>query len=204
MPAVIRYWSRILLWVINFSKKEGLGFVSGSTNQRFKTDLSDKLMEIPLANLSDSIISSFKNGEYKTFKTIKDVVLYRACGRRYEDDKGAAAIGAFATTEFAESRIDVKIRLALNPAWHNAKLVEEKIVVPIGIVLNIGQVAPVRLKTGTILEGGADQVLLPQNWSKEWIVGYREVTSKPLQEYPEYYLTEPKCYKKKKSTSNNL
>lgn len=187
-----------------FLKKEGLGFVSGSTNQRFKTNLSDKLMKIPLAVLPDSIVSSFKNGEYKTFKTIKEVVLYRVYGRRYEDDKGAAAFGAFATTEFAESRIDVKIRLALNPAWHNAKLVEEKIVVPVGVILNVGKVAPVCLKTGTILEGGADQVLLPQDWSKEWVAGYREVTSKPLQEYPKYYLTEPKCYKEKKSTSNNL
>ena len=154
-----------------FLKKEGLRLVSGSTNQRFKTDLSDKLMEIPLANLPDSIISSFKNGEYKTFKTIKKVVLYRVYGRRHEEDKGAAAIGAFATTEFAESRIDVKIRLALNPAWHNAKMVEEKIVVPVGVILNVGQIAPVHLKTGTILEGGANQVLFPQNWSKEWIAG---------------------------------
>ena len=136
-----------------FFKKEGLGFVSGSTNQRFKTDLSDKLMEIPLASLPDSIILSFKNGEYKTFKTIKEVVLYRVYGRRYEDDKGAASIGAFATTEFAESKIDAKIRLALDPAWHNAKLVEERILVPIGVTLNVGKVAPVRLKTGTILDG---------------------------------------------------
>ena len=181
-----------------FLKKEGLGFVSGSTNQKYKTDLTDKLIEIPLANLPDSIVSSFKNREYKTFKTIKEVVLYRVYGRRYKDDEGAAALGAFATTEFAESRIDVKIRLALDPSWHNAKLVEEKIVVPIGEILNVGQVASVRLSTGTILEGGADQVLLPQNWSKEWIVGYREVTSKPLQEYPQYYATEPKCYKEKK------
>lgn len=59
-----------------FLKKEGLGFVSGSTNQKYKTDLTDKLIEIPLANLPDSIVSSFKNREYKTFKTIKEVVLY--------------------------------------------------------------------------------------------------------------------------------
>lgn len=127
------------------------------------------------------------------------MVLYRVYGRRYEEDKGAAAIGAFATTEFAESRIDVKIRLALDPAWHNAKLVEEKIVVPVGVTLHVGQVSPVRLKTGTILKGGADQVLLPMNWSKEWIAGYREVTSKPLLEYPIYSTVEPKCYKEKRN-----
>lgn len=183
-----------------FLKQEGLGFVSGSTNQKYKTDLSDKLVEIPLETIVDpEIVKSFKNEKYRTYRTIKEVVLYRVYGRRYEEDKGAGAIGAFATTEFAESKIDVKIRLALNPEWHNAKLIEEKIVVPVGITLNIGQVAPVRLKTGTILEGGAVQVLLPQNWSKEWVVGYREVTSRPLMNYPDYYTKERKCYYEKKN-----
>ena len=182
-----------------YLKNEGFGFISGSTNQKYKTDLSDKLVEIPLELIDNpEIVKSFKNGKYKTYRTIKEVVLYRVYGRRYIEDRGALSIGAFATTEFAESRIDVKIRLALDPAWHNAKLVEAKIVVPIGITLNIGVVAPVHLKTGTILEGGADQVLLPFNWSKEWIVGYREVASKPLLEYPNYCKMEPKCYKDRK------
>lgn len=54
-------------------------------------------------------------------------------------------MGAFATTEFAESRIDVKMRLALNPQWKNALYVEEKIVVPKDVVINVGVVAPVKL-----------------------------------------------------------
>lgn len=178
-------------------KQEELGFVSSSTNQKYKTELTDKLVEIPLVALPDDIAASFKESKYKTYKTVKEVVLYRVYGRRYKDDKGSSAYGPFATTEFAESRIDVKIRLALNPAWHNAKLVEEKIVVPVGVILHIGKVAPVRLKTGTVLEGGADQVLLPLDWNKKWVVGYREVTSKPLMEYPQYYKTEPKCYRDK-------
>lgn len=184
-----------------FLKQEGLGFVPGSTNQIYKTDLSDKLIELPRIELPDKVVESFKDGVYKTYVTIKEVVLYRVYGRRYKEDKGAASIGAFATTEFAESRIDVKIRLALDPSWHNAKLVEEKIVVPIGNILNVGIVAPVCLKTGTILEGGADQVLLPFNWDKEWIAGYREVTSKPLMDYPVYNKTEPLCYKEKNDNS---
>lgn len=131
-----------------FLKKEGVGFTSGSTNQKYKTDLSDKLVEIPLEPIDNpEIVKSFKNGKYKTYRTIKRVVLYRVYGRRYKEDKGVSSIGAFATTEFAESRIDAKIRLALDPSWHNAKLVEEKIVVPIGITLIFGVVAPVYLKT---------------------------------------------------------
>lgn len=57
---------------------------------------------------------------------------------------------------------------------------------PKGVVLNIGVVAPVNLLSGTILPGGAEQVLLPQKWSEAWVVGYRYVTSEPLMEYPKY------------------
>ena len=167
--------------------------------QKYKTDLSDKLEEISLEPIYYlEIVKNFKNGIYKTYRTIKRVELYRVYGCRYKEGRGALLIGAFATTEFAESRIDVKIRLALDPAWHNAKLVEAKIVVPIGITLNVGVIAPVCLKTGTLLEGEADQILLQFNWGKEWIVGYREVTSKPLLEYPDYCEMAPKCYRDRK------
>ena len=85
-------------------KKDGFGFTSGSTNQKYKTDLSDNLVEIPLEPIDNpEIVKSFRNGTYKTIRTIKRVVLYRVYGRRYKEDKGAGAIGTFSTTEFAES-----------------------------------------------------------------------------------------------------
>lgn len=118
--------------------------------------------------------------------TIDDIILYRVYGLTPSGAAVAKQLGSFATTEFAESRIDVKIRLALNPQWKNALYIEEKIIVPKGVILNIGIVAPVKLLSGTILPGGAEQVLLPQNWSENWVVGYRYVTSEPLMEYPTY------------------
>jgi hypothetical protein len=46
-------------------------------------------------------------------------------------------------------------------------------------MLEVGKVAPQTIKsTGTVLEGGADQVLLPQNWPKEWIKSSRQVPSR--------------------------
>lgn len=108
------------------------------------------------------------------------IVLYRTYSRGYSKDKGAGWNSGYASTEFAESRIDVKIRLALKPEWLNTRLVEEKMLVPIGTKIHMGLVAPITLKTGTVLAGGAEQVLLPRNWPKDWIIGYREVTSKPL------------------------
>ena len=171
--------------------EEGLGFESGSTNQKYKTDLTGKVREIKKDTLSDEVVSSFLNGEYKTYITIDEIILYRTYGRGYSKNKGAVWNGGYASTEFAESRIDVKIRLALKPEWLNTRLVEEKILVPVGTKINVGLVAPVTLNTGTILTGGAEQVLLPRNWPKEWIIGYREVTSKPLMDYPEFYSEPP-------------
>ncbi len=171
---------------INELKAEGLGFVSGSANQKSKTILEGKVKIVEKQKLPQWIIGSYLNGEYTTYETTSDVVLYRAYGMGYNEGSGAKKEGAFATTEYSESRIDVKIRLALKPSWKNTRLVEEKIVVPPGQIISVGIVAPVVLETGTVLKGGAEQVLLPQNWPQSWAVGYREITSKPLQTYPEF------------------
>ena len=179
-------------WSFDELKELGFGFVSGSTNQKYKTLLDNKnIKRIKRQPLPENIVSSFKDGIYDTYITIDDIVLYRVYGLTPSGKAGAKQLGAFATTEFAESRIDVKMRLALNPQWKNALYIEEKIVVPKGIILNIGVVAPVKLLSGTILDGGADQVLLPENWSEEWVVGYRFVTSEPLMSCPEYSKEKP-------------
>ena len=79
-----------------------------------------------------------------------------------------------------DKNIDVykrqKIDSALLPEWGGTREFEAEIVVPKGTVLNIGKVAPQTIKsTGTVLKGGADQVLLPQNWPKDWIRSTRKV-----------------------------
>ena len=182
----------IMRWSFNELKELGFGFVSGSTNQKFKTVLNENnISKIEKQHLPENIVNSFKDGEYSTYITTDEIVLYRVYGLTPSGKGGAKQLGAFATTEFAEFRIDVKMRLALNPQWKNALYIEEKIIVPKDVVLNIGIVAPVKLLSGTILEGGADQVLLPQNWSEEWVVGYRFVTSEPLMHYPEYSDEKP-------------
>jgi len=56
---------------------------------------------------------------------------------------------------------------------------EATIVVPKGQILNIGKVAPQTIKsTGTVLDGGADQILMPQNWPLDWIKGVKNVPSR--------------------------
>lgn len=89
------------------------------------------------------------------------------------------------------------MRLALDPQWNNALYIEEKIIVPKDVIINVGIVAPVKLLSGNVLEGGADQVLLPFDWSEEWVVGYRFVTSEPLMDYPQYMKEKPNEIRKK-------
>ncbi|APH06932.1 hypothetical protein A9C19_03050 [Bacillus weihaiensis] len=91
---------------------------------------------------------------------------------------GAKANGSFVTTRPAGNRINAKIDTALVPDWKNTREFEAIIEVPKGQILNIGRVEKQYTKTGALLEGDADQILLPQGWQSEWIKDIRKVPSK--------------------------
>ncbi len=126
------YWSEIYARTLEELKQLGLGFKSRSTNQKFRTILDEtNIREIEKAEIKNpDIVSSFKDSEYKTCIATDEIILYRVYGLTPSGNAGAKQLGAFTTTEFAESRIDVKMRLALNPQWKNALYIEEKIIVP--------------------------------------------------------------------------
>ena len=53
---------------------------------------------------------------------------------------------------------------------------EVEIRIPKGETLSIGKVASQKISSsGTVLKGGADQILLPQEWSQDWVVDVRTV-----------------------------
>lgn len=111
-------------------------------------------------SLNDDLASTFLNKQYHTCKTLDELILYRVFGL-YEqasgEVKGARSSGGFASTEFAESLIDAKERLALDPKWFSTKAYEEKILLPKGCIINVGIVSPVTLKTGAVFRrGGSD------------------------------------------------
>lgn len=164
----------------------------GTFNQKYKTILNDSnLSYITKEKIPDEIIETFKDRWYKTAVNTKPIILYRVWGKVKRGDLytvGADYSGSYATTEFAESKIDVKLRLSLNPKWKNPRLYECKILVPSGTKLNIGTVAPITLDNGTIFDGGADQIILPRRWPNNWIVGCREVTPNQIDYIPEYPL----------------
>ena len=166
---------------------------SGELNSRYKTDLTGKLECVKHIPYEPQVTASYKGGVYQSFRTMAPIVLYRVFGQYRGSgptQKGARLNGGFASTEFAESIIDAKLRLALDPAWANTKMYEARLIVPAGISISIGTVASVVLKTGTVLPGGADQILLPQGWPESWITGYRRLTARQLK--------SPPCFSSKK------
>lgn len=180
-------------------------YSSGTLNSKYKTDLTGKLQVIDKIIYDETITGSFKNGEYNSYITLDDLILYRIFGQfksNISDTiKGARANGAFVSTEFAESLIDAKQRLALDPSWMNTKVYEAKILLPKGSEISFGIVAPIVTKSGTVLEGGADQILLPKDWSEDMIIGYRRITSRQLLNKPCFSIKKTEFDTIKKDTN---
>lgn len=103
--------------------------------------------------------------------TKETIVFYRVFG-------GSAEInGSFVTTTPTTSKIVAKIEAALLPDWGNTKQFDAVIVVPKGTAISIGKVAPqVIPDINTILAGGADQILLPYKWDKNWVIHTRTLS----------------------------
>ena len=91
--------------------------------------------------LEEEQTRTFQDGKYGTFLTRLPLVVYRLYGKYQRTDDtsrlpsapGARLGGQYVSTEFAESCIDAKMRLALDPGWHNTKMYEAILVVPAGI-----------------------------------------------------------------------
>ena len=120
----------------------------GTFNAKYKTDLNGKIIEVTRHSFDRQITCSFQNQSYGTFRTLEPIELYRVFGQydgidEGDSPKGAKLKGAFASTEFAESIIDAKVRLALDPAWFNTKMYEAKLLVPKDIEISVGIVAQV-------------------------------------------------------------
>lgn len=81
--------------------------------------------------------------------------------------------GSFATTAPAANRIQSKIDLALLPEWKNSRTMEAVIEIPKGTTVQIGRAEKQFTMAGTELKGNEDQILLPLNYPKDWIISTR-------------------------------
>ena len=144
---------------------------SGTDFGKYSTIIDDKVTVVEKMELPESLAETFTDGEYRTVVTDVDITLYRDFGYK------ARANGGFATTSPAENVIQVKYDSAILPEWKNTLQYEAEIVVPKGTTLQVGKVAPQITKGGTVLPGGADQIILPQGWDDAtWIKSVRELS----------------------------
>ena len=132
-----------------------------------KCGIEGRYKEIDKTDLPAWIKDSFKNGEYKTVMTTKEVTLYRVFGGNAKID------GSFVSTSPALNKIQAKIDSALLPEWKNTRYFEATIKVPKGTVLQVGKVEKQTMMSGAVLKGGADQILLPQGYPMSWISDVR-------------------------------
>ncbi|MDE9545333.1 hypothetical protein [Xenorhabdus bovienii] len=81
--------------------------------------------------------------------------------------------GGFVTTSPSSNKIQAKIDSALLPEWKNTRQYESTIVVPKGTRLQVGKVKEQFTKSGTKLDGGADQIVLPLGYPMSWVKDVR-------------------------------
>lgn len=169
-------------------------YKEGTFASQFADDMKGKLEPVERDVLEPWETESFLDGKYETYISREPIVMYRLYGKYKKEEAqpvGARLGGRFVSTEFAESTIDAKLRLALKPGWKNTKMYEAKLIVPAGTRLNIGIVAPVTIPSGEVLPGGAPQIMLPEGWTEEWVQGYRRVSGQQLQIEPTYWPEKP-------------
>lgn len=157
-----------------YNKGVGLQHKRQNTSSfgKYSTNIDDKVRIVDKQELPDWVKDSFIDGNYRTVVTKDTVTLYRTFGG------GAKIDGSFATTRPAGNRINAKLESALVPDWKNSREFEAVIEVPKGQFLNIGKVEKQYTKTGALLQGGGDQILLPRGWSSDWIKEVRRVPSR--------------------------
>jgi hypothetical protein len=150
----------------------GTGKGESEINPKYATAIDDKVTIKEQVELPTWLKETYTDGQYRTVITNENITVYRTFGGKAGED------GAFATTVPAANRISSKIDSALLPEWKNSRQYEAVIEIPKGTELNIGKVERQMTQTGTVLKGGGDQILLPQNWPKEWIKEIKEVPSR--------------------------
>jgi Pre-toxin TG len=141
-------------------------------NPKYATSIDNKVTVKEKDQLPGWLKETFTDSQYRTVITNENITVFRTYGGKANEK------GAFATTTPASNRINSKIDSALLPEWKNNREYEAVIEIPKGTELNIGKVEKQSTKAGTLLDGGADQILLPQNWNESWIKETRKVPSR--------------------------
>jgi hypothetical protein len=159
------------------------------SNANIGTKIDDKVIIIKQTPLKPTVVESFKNGKYQTVITNEDVAVYRKFGG---GDNQAKLNGGYATTEKNASRNAT----AVYPSWSSSRF-EAEIIIPKGTTLNIGKVGQQPPTSASPkYTGGADQILLPQNYSSDWVKSIRDGKTGKVYTLDEFQKAFPKQVKR--------
>ncbi|WP_258879858.1 hemagglutinin repeat-containing protein [Pectobacterium aroidearum] len=143
------------------------------------TKIDNSLIIADKEYLPESIISTFKSGKYETVVTREPVTLFRKFGGSEEQAK---LDGGYATTVSNAGRNET----AVYKKWSTTQF-EAQIEVPKNTKLNIGTVGEQPpLDANPKYSGGADQILLPRNYSTDWVKSVRDGKTGKVYTYDEF------------------
>jgi len=121
------------------------------------------------APLDEETAKSFSDGNYKAVTLTEDVELYRVYGYKSREATEAAQSenppdNIYMTTEEPTNTMYSRTSSALKPEWGNRATHYEKIQVPAGTTVYVGQAEEQTISEHDhALVGGADQVVISQN-----------------------------------------
>ncbi len=128
---------------------------------KYLTAIEDAVVEVPKKEIKvPDIVESFKDGYYRTVKTIKKTKVFRDFGDE------AKANGSFTTTNLNAT----KESTAILDDFNNTMQYKAEIEIPPNQELQIGKIGEQPPgSSNPIHKGGDDQILLPQNYDVNWI-----------------------------------
>ena len=144
---------------VDLNNQITVGGEGGKNIDPVTTAIDCKVREIEKQTLPDSIVDTFKDGNYKTVEAIEDLLLYRVYGGNSEKQ------GCFLTTEKPVDRLYSKMESALLQEWKNTREYYCEVYISKGTKMNIGKVGEQKTLDNASLPGGADQIIVSREFA---------------------------------------
>lgn len=125
------------------------------------TSIDGKIRDIPKQQLPENDANNFKDGKYRAVEATEDITAYRVFGHKVGKQ------GGYLTTQLPMDRMDSRLNLALLPEWKNPREQYCEVKIPKGTKFNIGLVGEKTTKEGYELPGGAEQILVSEEFVKD-------------------------------------
>ena len=160
-----------------------------NSNVYYETRIDEFVVDIQKEVLKESTASSFKSSWYRTVSSTSTISSYREFGGN------AFLNGNYLTTIDNATRSEISVL----PEWNTMRF-QAEIEIPQGTSLNIGKVEayPHPPAIATYL-GGADQILLPNNWDySKWVKKIIDKETGIVYTFEEFKIAYPEIISKPK------